>query len=67
VTRDEVCLRHVLEAIGRIESYVSAGREAFFSDPMPQDAVIRQLAVVVGEAVKDISVETRSRAPQILA
>jgi uncharacterized protein with HEPN domain len=64
VTRDEVYLRHILEAIARIERYVSAGREAFFTDPMPQDAVIRQLAVI-GEAVKDISVEARSGVPQI--
>jgi uncharacterized protein with HEPN domain len=41
-------------AIARIERCVSVGREAFFSDPMPQEAVIRQLAVI-GEAVKDVS------------
>jgi uncharacterized protein with HEPN domain len=64
VTRDEVYLRHILEAIARIERYVAAGREAFFADSMRQDAVIRQLAVI-GEAVKDISDEVRSRVPQI--
>jgi uncharacterized protein with HEPN domain len=64
VTRDEVYLRHILEAIIRIERYKSAGREAFFSDSMRQDAIIRQLAVI-GEAVKDISDEARSRVPQI--
>jgi uncharacterized protein with HEPN domain len=64
VNRDDVYLHHILDAITRIERYVSAGRAAFFSDPMPQDAVIRQLAVI-GEAVKQISATARQRFPQI--
>ena len=64
MNRDDVYLRQILDAITRIERYVSAGRDAFFSDPMPQDAVIRQLAVI-GEAVKQISAMARQRFPQI--
>ena len=63
MSRDEVYLRHILDAIGKIESYVSPGREAFFANPMAQDAVLRQLEVI-GEAVKQLSTSTRERSPQ---
>ena len=53
MSRDEVYLRHILDAIRRIEEYVSPGREAFFSNPMAQDAVLRQLEVI-GEAVEEL-------------
>jgi uncharacterized protein with HEPN domain len=46
---DAVYLRHILDAIERIESYVVVGREVFATTPHWQDAVIRQLEIV-GEA-----------------
>ena len=46
---DEVYLLHILDAIIRIETYVSAGRDAFLDDPMPQDAVVRQLEDILAE------------------
>ena len=61
---DDVYLRHILDAIERIESYISQGRTSFLSDPMPQDAVMRQLEVI-GEAVKQISDATRQARPHI--
>ena len=61
---DEVYLRHILDAIHRIESYISKGRESFLSDQMPQDAVMRQLEVI-GEAVKQISAATRQARPHV--
>ena len=64
MSRDEVYLRHILDAIRSIESYVSAGRSAFFDDPMRQDAVVRQLEVV-GEAVKQVSERIRTQKPDI--
>lgn len=64
MSRDEVYLRHILDAIRRIEGYVSPGREAFFSNPMAQDAVLRQLEVV-GEAVKKLTSSIRERRPDI--
>jgi uncharacterized protein with HEPN domain len=64
VSRDEVYLRHILDAIDRIERYVSIGHDAFMRDSQPQDAVIRQLELI-GEAVKRLSPETRDREPSI--
>ncbi len=40
---DGVYLKHILRCIGRIEEYTTAGRESFFSTPLIQDAVIRNL------------------------
>lgn len=46
-----VYLKHIQDAIARIESYTGHGRKAFFDSTMVQDAVIRNLEVI-GEAVK---------------
>ena len=58
--RDVLYLEHILEAIAAIERYTAGGRDAFFADDMIQSAVIRQLEIV-GEAVKNLSVELVSR------
>ena len=62
--QDSVYFRHILDAINKIESYISVGREVFFSDSHWQDAVIRQLEII-GEATKRLSQEVRSRYPDI--
>lgn len=63
--RDEsVYLRHIHDAIERVESYTTGGRKVFFRDTMVQDAVIRNLEVI-GEAVRNLSVELRRKRPQI--
>ena len=63
--RDElVYLKHVREAIARVESYTARGRKAFFQNTMVQDAVIRNLEVI-GEAVKNLSSDFRRRHPEI--
>lgn len=63
--RDEsVYLKHIRDAIERIESYTVGGRKAFFQDTMVQDAVIRNLEVI-GEAVKNLSSDFRRRHPKI--
>ena len=49
--RDLVYLRHILDAINRIESYVAVGRNVFMTTSHWQDAVVRQLEIV-GEATK---------------
>ncbi len=36
-----VFLRHILDAIARIETYAAAGQEAFRAEPMRQDAIVR--------------------------
>lgn len=61
---DSVYLRHILDAINKIESYVAVGRDAFFSDSHWQDAVIRQLEIM-GEATKRLSQDLRVRHPKV--
>ena len=61
---DRLYLGHILEAVERILAYGEHGPEAFRSDLMIQDAIIRNLQVM-GEAVKKVSVETRTAHPEI--
>ena len=61
---DASYLRHVLDAIERIERYTAVGRERFLTETHWHDAAIRQL-VVVGEAVKRLSAATRDRMPSV--
>jgi uncharacterized protein with HEPN domain len=64
VKRDIAYLRHIADAIQRIESYISVGRDAFLSTPHWQDAVIRQLEII-GEATKRLSTEIRDQNPEV--
>ena len=59
-----VYLAHILECIGRIESYVAKGRDSFFAEPLIQDAVIRNFEVI-GEAAKRIPDEYRQGNPAV--
>ncbi|MCX7792288.1 MAG: DUF86 domain-containing protein [Chloroflexaceae bacterium] len=62
---DTVYLRHVLDAIIKIETYLTGIEESTFqSQSLIQDGVIRQLEII-GEAVKRISPGTRSLAVEI--
>ncbi len=56
---DGVYLRHILDALTKIESYVAVGRDVFLSTSHWQDAVIRQLEII-GEATKRLSLDLRS-------
>jgi uncharacterized protein with HEPN domain len=64
VSRDEIYLEHILDAISRIEGYVAVGNEQFIAEPHWQDAVIRQLEII-GEATKRLSPELRARHPEV--
>lgn len=64
MSRDDLYLKHVLDAIGKIERYAAVGREEFMATSHWQDAVIRQLEII-GEAVKRLSPEAVGRRPQI--
>jgi uncharacterized protein with HEPN domain len=64
VRDDQVYLRHIRDAIELIESYTARGRDAFLSEPIVRDAVLRNLEVI-GEAVKNPSTEVRSRRPGV--
>lgn len=61
---DSVYLRHIRDALADIAEYTRAGREAFFAERMRQDATLRKLEII-GQAVKSLSNETRSREPDI--
>ena len=61
---DRIYLGHILEAIQDIEQYASGGRDAFMTDRMRQDALIRKLEVI-GETVKNLSESTKQRRPEI--
>ena len=64
--RDEaVYLRHILDAISKINSYLRGVDESGFAQQsLIQDGVIRQLEII-SEAVKRVSSQLRSRQPQI--
>ena len=47
---DKLYLRHILECIENIESYIPNGKDDFFSSKLLQDAGIRNLEIV-GEAI----------------
>ncbi len=62
--RDEVYLRHILDAIEVVRGYADVGEAEFMRDGMRQDAIVRQLAVI-GEAVRLLSAESREAEPDI--
>jgi uncharacterized protein with HEPN domain len=64
MTGDRVYLRHVLDAIKKIESYVSVGRIGFMSTSHWQGAIIRQLEIM-GEATKRLSNNLRPRHTEV--
>jgi uncharacterized protein with HEPN domain len=64
VSRDAIYLRHILEAIEKIERYVAVGHNEFMAESQWHDAAIRQLEII-GEAVKRLSAEVRERRPEI--
>jgi uncharacterized protein with HEPN domain len=57
---DQLYLRHILDAMARIESYIAVGRDVLMATTHWQDAVIRQLEII-GEATKRLSQELRSQ------
>src|SRR5882724_13030844 len=61
---DQLYLRHILDAMARIESYISVGRDVFMATMHWQDAVIRQLEII-GEATKRLSQDIRSHQYEI--
>ena len=61
---DAVYLKHILDAIEKIASYTSVGREGFLNASHWQDAVIRQLEII-GEATKGLSHDLRSQYDEV--
>lgn len=62
---DSIYLKHILDAISRIEEYVQAiSYEDFMDNHLIQDGVIRQIEII-GEATKRLSREIRKGHPDI--
>ena len=62
---DQVYLRHILDAIGKIETYLKGQTyESFCKNDMMIDAVVRELEIV-GEATNNLSEHLRQSHPGI--
>jgi uncharacterized protein with HEPN domain len=61
---DTVYIRHILDAIYKVDQYVQVGYDDFMAHSHWQDAVIRQLEII-GGATKRLSEELRSRYPEV--
>ena len=62
---DTLYLRHVLDAVDRIEEYLGNHDQAnFLKTPLIQDGVIRQLEIL-GEAVRHVSKNLRATYPEV--
>ncbi len=62
---DKIYIEHILQSIGRIESYLSGkDHQSFSNDFMLQDAVVRQLEII-GEVTKRISKDLRNKNPKV--
>ncbi len=56
---DLVFLRHIMESLNAIESYMRGiTMDTFFESVLIQDAVIRRIEII-GEATKNLSAELR--------
>jgi uncharacterized protein with HEPN domain len=64
VKGDRLYLTHILDAIEKIETYISVGNDVFVSTSHWQDAVIRQLEII-GEATKRLSKQLSSQHPEV--
>ncbi|MFP4006613.1 MAG: DUF86 domain-containing protein [Spirulinaceae cyanobacterium] len=61
---DKIYLQDILERIERIEAYTQAGKAAFLESLLIQDGVMRCFEIM-GEAVKQLSMELRDTYPDI--
>jgi uncharacterized protein with HEPN domain len=64
VSREDPYLRHILDAIQKIERYSEAGHDELIAESMRHDAVIRQLEII-GEATKRLSPQILGRHPEV--
>ena len=61
---DRVYLQHIRDALQDIAAYCGSDHGAFLDDRMRRDATLRKLEVI-GQAVKNLSEDTKSRQPEI--
>lgn len=57
-------LKHIREAIAKIEKYTKGGRALFMEDTMIQDSVVRNLEII-GEAARNLPVDLRKSYPKV--
>lgn len=60
MNRDATYLQHILDAIGKIETYIHVGQDEFVKGTHWHDATIRELEII-GEATKRISETLRNQ------
>jgi uncharacterized protein with HEPN domain len=64
-SKDEVYLRHILDAILAIEQFIGVKeKNEFLQDKLLQAGAVRELEVI-GEAAKKLSPAAQERAPEI--
>jgi uncharacterized protein with HEPN domain len=61
---DLAYLLHIRDAIGKIESYATVGKETFMKISHWQDAIIRNFEII-GEATKRLSNPLKEQYPEI--
>lgn len=62
---DKIRLKHALDAVDTIETYISKADFATFSEnSMMRDACIRQLQVI-GESCRNVSTDLREKYPEV--
>ena len=64
MSRDALYLRHILDAIQKIERYAEIGHDEFLAESLRHDAVIRQIEII-GEAAKRLSPQVTGRSPDV--
>ncbi len=63
--KEDLFLKDILESIANIEKFAKGlSKERFMEDRKTQSAIIRELEII-GEAVKNISNETREKYPEV--
>jgi uncharacterized protein with HEPN domain len=62
--READYVQHIIDAGQAILAYAKGGKRAFLDNKMAQDAIIRQF-MVMGEAARRVSEETRAAFPQV--
>lgn len=64
MSREKAYLLHIREACEWIGLLVARGKEAFLSDELIQDSIIRKIEII-GEASKQISADFRELHPKV--
>ncbi|MEM3061811.1 MAG: DUF86 domain-containing protein [Candidatus Bathyarchaeia archaeon] len=63
--KDEACLKHILDAISKVEKFTEGvTKEGFFENVEKQYAVLRALEII-GEATKNLSRELKAKHRQV--